>query len=186
MVNRIDRSIPLADDTKPIIKMTAPSSDDKLSDIHNRSDRIDALVKIAKQEYDAKKTYAEIIQRLTLEMNVNWSLSPGTQKGYLNSIRTKFEYNYGIKLQFNNDNFTEIENEAINGKSGRKPSKINIFRTIVRKLEGDDKIPVKGNILANELEAAGGFTPDEANDLIEKMNTNSIIYQSKPGYYNLV
>lgn len=166
--------------------MATPSSNDKLSDIHNRNDRINVLVKIAKQEYDAKKNYAEIVQRLTSEMNGNWSLSPGTQKGYLNTIRAKFEYNYGDKLQSNNDNFTEIENEIINGKSGRKPSKMNIFRTIVRKLEGNDKIPVKGNILANELETVGGFTPDEANDLIEKMNTDSVIYQSKPGYYNLV
>lgn len=167
--------------------MTSPSPNDRLSDIHDRNERIDELVKIAKQEYDANKNYSEIIQKLNYEMTINWSLSQKTQKGYLNVIKTKLEHNHKIRLQSDGiTNSTEIDSEIINGKSEKRLSVKDLFCTTMRNLEGEDKIPVKENMLANELEKTGRFTRDKVNELIEKMNINSVIYQSKPGHYNLV
>ena len=163
------------------------SSSDKLSDLYSRSDRIDALVMIAKQEYDKNKSYSEIIKRLNVEMTCNWALTPTVQHGYLNAIRTKLENTHRIRLQSDGSaNFTEIDNEIINGKSEKRLSVKDLFYTTMRNLEGENKNPVKENLLANELEKTGRFTRDKANELIEKMNTNSVIYQSKPGHYNLV
>ncbi|MDE2589943.1 MAG: hypothetical protein KGL95_09810 [Patescibacteria group bacterium] len=162
------------------------SSNDRLSDIYRRPDRIDALVRIAKQEFDKDKGYSEIIERLHAEMTCNWALTPVTQKGYLNAIRMKIEFQYGIKLQPSDINYIEIEDEIIKGKSEKKVSKNNLFLTTMQKLEGEDKILVKENILINELEKTGKMTRSEADDLIKKMQKQSVIYESKSGHYNLV
>src|SRR5690348_7647607 len=97
---------------------SSPFSNNKLSDISNKIDRIDALVEIARQMFDKNNSYSEIIQKLSLEMTINWTLSSGTQKEYLNAIRTKLDHSYGVKLQSKDGtNFTDTDNEIIKGKS---------------------------------------------------------------------
>lgn len=163
------------------------SVDRKLSDIYDRNERIDELVIIAKQEFDKNKSYRDIIQKLSSEMLYHWSLTPVTQRGYLNVIRTKFENVYGIRLQSDGSiNSTEIDNEIINGKPEKKLSINNLFRTTLQNLEGKDADPVKRNVLSNALVRTGRFTLIEAENLIEKMQKQSVIYESKPDHYNLV
>lgn len=159
----------------------------ELSDIYDRNERINELVIIARQEYDKNKNYRDIIRRLSSEMTCNWSLSPVTQKGYLNVVRTKLEKIYGIRLQSDGStNFTEIDNEIINGKPEKKLSINNLFCAVLQNLEGKDVDPVKKNVFANELVKTERFTLIEAENLIEKMQKQSVIYESKPDHYNLV
>src|SRR5438445_125080 len=63
-----------------------------------KKERIDAIVDIAKQEYDHNLDYTKIIQRLEKEMTINWALSPASKKEYLRTIRTTFEDTYQIRL----------------------------------------------------------------------------------------
>ncbi len=65
-----------------------------------------------------------------------------------------------------------------------KLSKRNLFLSIVRKLEGGDKIPIMENTLCKELEKTGRFTREEAEEWITKMHRESAIFEPKIGYYN--
>lgn len=172
---------------KMVDKNSLTDSKNGLSDISSRKDRIDALVNIAKLEFDKKNNYDEIIHTLNLEMVCNWTLSGGTRKEYVNAVRAKLEYLYGIKLQSNEGtNPAEIGEEILKEKPERKLAKPDQFFQIMRSLEGKDKIPVVHNMLIRELSKSGRFTQDEAEKMVQGMFTRGRIYESRPGQYNLV
>lgn len=159
--------------------------DDELSEINNRRDRIDALVHIAKQEFDNKCSYEEIMHRLNLEMIRNWMLSGGTRNEYLNAVRVRLDYLYGVKLQSRDGNIaTQIE-DAIK-KPEKRLSRPDQFFYIMRTLEGRNRNPIEHNVLVEELEKSGRFTHDEAERMIQGMRIRGRIYESRPGSYNVV
>ena len=57
---------------------------------------------------------------------------------------------------------------------------------IMRGLEGEHKHPVEESQLIEELAKTDKFTEDDARGYLRKMQKDSVIYESKPGYYNIV
>ena len=155
----------------------------QLSGLDNRKDRIDALVNIAKEEFDRKSTYEEILHRLNLEMVGNWALSGGTRKEYVNAARAKLEYLYGIKLQ--PDGTSSTNPDGIGDKQHKKKlSKPDQFFHTMRSHEGTEKNPVGHDMLIGELVKSGRFTQDEAERMVDGLRTRGRIYESRPGRYN--
>lgn len=160
--------------------------EDSLSGLDNRKDRIDALVNIAKEEFDNKSTYEEILHRLNLEMLGRWTLSGGTRKEYINAVRVRLEYLYGIKLQPDNGTSTTSLDGAGNEQHRKKLSKPDQFFHTMRSLEGNEKNPVEHDVLIEELVRSGRFAQDDAERMVDGMRTRGRIYESKPGRYNTV
>ena len=57
---------------------------------------------------------------------------------------------------------------------------------VIRSIEGEHKHPVEESQLVAELAKTDKFTEDEARNDIRKMQKDSVIYEAKPGYYNIV
>ncbi|MDE1863724.1 MAG: hypothetical protein KGI33_12580 [Thaumarchaeota archaeon] len=158
---------------------------DSVSEINNRKDRIDVLVNIAKEEFDKKSTYEEILHRLNLEMLGKWTLSGGTRKEYINAVRARLEYLNGIKLQPSSGISASLDGTC-NEQHKKKLSKPDQFFHVMRSLEGDGKNPVEHDILIEGLVKSGRFTQDEAERMVDGMRTRGRIYESRPDRYNTV
>lgn len=163
------------------------STKNGLENITKKKERIDALVEIAKKEYDARCSYEKIMQTLDLEMTVNWALSSASKREYLKAVKTTFEYTYGIRLmQEEMTSISEIDHNDIKTVSKRSISKIDLFFNTLKSLEGEEKDPVSHNIFKSDLIKTGRFTEEEAEKYIMRMRLQSAIYESKPGRYNIV
>ena len=58
---------------------------------------------------------------------------------------------------------------------------------MTRELEGEEKYPVLAKILIDKLLKSGKFsTEKEITAWIKKLQNESTIYESKPGYFNIV
>jgi len=158
-----------------------------LESITKKKERIDALVEIAKKEYDVRSSYEKIIQTLDLEMTVNWALSTASKREYLKAVKATFEYTYGIRLMPEElTNTNEIDHNDVKTVSKRNISKTDLFFNTLKSLEGEEKDPVSHNIFKSDLIKTGRFTEEEAEKYIMRMQLQSAIYESKPGHYNTV
>ena len=63
---------------------------------------------------------------------------------------------------------------------------MQLFMDVLQSLEGEPKKPVEEKLLYEELVKTEKFTEDEARIYIQKMRKDSVIYEIKPGYYNIV
>ena len=83
-------------------------------------------------------------------------------------------------------NTGKVDLGTLQGRPRSEVSKMQLFMDVIRGLEGDHKHPVEESQLVEELAKTDKFTEDEARNYIRKMQKDSVIYEAKPGYYNIV
>ena len=83
-------------------------------------------------------------------------------------------------------NTGKVDLGTLQGRPRSEVSKMQMFMEIIRSLEGEHKHPVEETNLIDELIKTEKFTEDEARSYIRKMQKDSVIYEVKPGYYNIV
>ena len=83
-------------------------------------------------------------------------------------------------------NTGKVDLGTLQGRPRSEVSKMQLFMDIVRGLEGEHKHPVEESQLIEELAKTDKFTEDDARGYMRKMQKDSVIYESKPGYYNIV
>ena len=83
-------------------------------------------------------------------------------------------------------NTGKVDLGTLQGRPRSEVSKMQMFMEIIRSLEGEHKHPVEESNLIEELTNSEKFTEDEARSYIRKMQKDSVIYEAKPGYYNIV
>ena len=83
-------------------------------------------------------------------------------------------------------NTGKVDLGTLQGRPRSEVSKMQLFMDVIRGLEGEHKHPVEENQLVEELAKTDKFTDDEARNYIRKMQKDSVIYEAKPGYYNIV
>ena len=80
----------------------------------------------------------------------------------------------------------KVDLGTLQGSPRSEVSKMQLFMDVIRGLEGEHKHPVEESQLVEELAKTDKFTDDEARNYIRKMQKDSVIYEAKPGYYNIV
>ena len=83
-------------------------------------------------------------------------------------------------------NTGKVDLGTLQGRPRSEVSKMQLFMDVIRGLEGEHKHPVEESQLVEELAKTDKFTDDEARNYIQKMQKDSVIYEAKPGYYNIV
>jgi len=83
-------------------------------------------------------------------------------------------------------NTGKVDLGTLQGRPRSEVSKMQLFMDVIRGLEGEHKHPVEESQLVEELAKTDKFTEDEARNYIRKMQKDSVIYEAKPGYYNIV
>ena len=83
-------------------------------------------------------------------------------------------------------NTGKVDLGTLQGRPRSEVSKMQLFMDVIRGLEGEHKHPVEESQLVEELAKTEKFTEDEARIYIQKMRRDSVIYEIKPGYYNIV
>jgi len=83
-------------------------------------------------------------------------------------------------------NTGKVDLGTLQGRPRSEVSKMQLFMDVIRGLEGEHKHPVEESQLIDELAKTEKFTEDEARSYIRKMQKDSVIYEAKPGYYNIV
>ena len=83
-------------------------------------------------------------------------------------------------------NTGKVDLGTLQGRPRSEVSKMQLFMDVIRGLEGEHKHPVEESELVEYLAKTDKFTEDEARNYIRKMQKDSIIYEGKPGYYNIV
>jgi len=83
-------------------------------------------------------------------------------------------------------NTGQVDLGVLQGKPHSEISKMQLFMDVMKSLEGDEKRPVEEKTFVKELVKTGKFTEEEARKYIKKLQRESAIYESKPGYYNRV
>jgi len=83
-------------------------------------------------------------------------------------------------------NTGKVDLGTLQGRPRSEVSKMQLFMDVIRGLEGEHKHPVEVSQLVEELAKTDKFTDDEARNYIRKMQKDSVIYEAKPGYYNIV
>ena len=83
-------------------------------------------------------------------------------------------------------NTGKVDLGTLQGRPRSEVSKMQLFMDVIRSLEGEHKHPVEESQLVEELAKTDKFTEDEARNYIRKMQKDSVIYEAKPGYYNIV
>ena len=83
-------------------------------------------------------------------------------------------------------NTGKVDLGTLQGRPRSEVSKMQLFMDVIRSLEGEHKHPVEESQLIDELAKTEKFTEDEARGYIRKMQKDSVIYEAKPGYYNIV
>ena len=83
-------------------------------------------------------------------------------------------------------NTGKVDLGTLQGRPRSEVSKMQLFMDVIRTLEGEHKHPVEESQLIDELAKTEKFTEDEARSYIRKMQKDSVIYEAKPGYYNIV
>ena len=83
-------------------------------------------------------------------------------------------------------NTGKVDLGTLQGRPRSEVSKMQLFMDVIRSLEGEHKHPVEESQLIDELAKTEKFTEDEARSYIRKMQKDSVIYEAKPGYYNIV
>ena len=83
-------------------------------------------------------------------------------------------------------NTGKVDLGTLQGRPRSEVSKMQLFMDVLRSLEGEHKHPVEESQLVEELAKTDKFTEDDARNYIRKMQKDSVIYESKPGYYNIV
>ena len=83
-------------------------------------------------------------------------------------------------------NTGKVDLGTLQGRPRSEVSKMQMFMDIMRGLEGEHKHPVEESQLIDELAKTDKFTEDDARNYIRKMQKDSVIYEAKPGYYNIV
>jgi|TARA_B100001750_G_scaffold5234_1_gene4214 replicative DNA helicase Mcm len=83
-------------------------------------------------------------------------------------------------------NTGKVDLGTLQGRPRSEVSKMQLFMDVMRGLEGEHKHPVEESQLIEELAKTDKFTEDDARGYLRKMQKDSVIYESKPGYYNIV
>jgi replicative DNA helicase Mcm len=83
-------------------------------------------------------------------------------------------------------NTGKVDLGTLQGRPRSEVSKMQLFMDVIRGLEGEHKHPVEESQLVEELAKTEKFTEDQARIYIQKMRKDSVIYEIKPGYYNIV
>ena len=83
-------------------------------------------------------------------------------------------------------NTGKVDLGTLQGRPRSEVSKMQLFMDVIRSLEGEHKHPVEESQLVEELAKTDKFTEDDARNYIRKMQKDSVIYEAKPGYYNIV
>ena len=83
-------------------------------------------------------------------------------------------------------NTGKVDLGTLQGRPRSEVSKMQLFMDVIRGLEGEHKHPVEESQLVEELAKTDKFTDDEARNYIRKMQKDSVIYEAKPRYYNIV
>jgi|TARA_B100000959_G_scaffold143191_1_gene150304 replicative DNA helicase Mcm len=83
-------------------------------------------------------------------------------------------------------NTGKVDLGTLQGRPRSEVSKMQLFMDVIRSLEGEHKHPVEEGQLVEELAKTDKFTEDDARNYIRKMQKDSVIYEAKPGYYNIV
>ena len=83
-------------------------------------------------------------------------------------------------------NTGKVDLGTLQGRPRSEVSKMQLFMDVTRSLEGEHKHPVEESQLVEELAKTDKFTEDDARNYIRKMQKDSVIYEAKPGYYNIV
>ena len=83
-------------------------------------------------------------------------------------------------------NTGKVDLGTLQGRPRSEVSKMQLFMDVIRGLEGEHKHPVEESQLVEELAKTDKFNEDEARNYIRKMQKDSVIYEAKPGYYNIV
>jgi len=83
-------------------------------------------------------------------------------------------------------NTGKVDLGTLQGRPRSEVSKMQLFMDVLRSLEGEHKHPVEESQLVEELAKTDKFTEDDARNYIRKMQKDSVIYEAKPGYYNIV
>jgi len=83
-------------------------------------------------------------------------------------------------------NTGKVDLGTLQGRPRSEVSKMQLFMDVMRGLEGEHKHPVEESQLVEELAKTEKFTEDEVRIYIQKMRKDSVIYEIKPGYYNIV
>jgi len=83
-------------------------------------------------------------------------------------------------------NTGKVDLGTLQGRPRSEVSKMQLFMDVIRGLEGEHKHPVEESQLVEELAKTDKFTEDDARNYIRKMQKDSVIYEAKPGYYNIV
>jgi replicative DNA helicase Mcm len=83
-------------------------------------------------------------------------------------------------------NTGKVDLGVLQGRPRSEVSKMQLFMDVMKSLEGEHKSPVEEKQLVEELVKTGKYNDEEAKNFIRKMARDSSIYESKPGYYNIV
>tara|TARA_B100000676_G_scaffold127586_1_gene126636 strand:- start:124 stop:1029 length:906 start_codon:yes stop_codon:yes gene_type:complete len=100
------------------------------------------------------------------------------------------EYFKTIIFKLNAENSLKIDIIGTNFQFEERPrsevSKMQVFVDVIKSLEGEHKTPVEEKQLVEELVKTEKFGVEEAKNFIRKMARDSLIYESKPGCYNIL
>ncbi|RMF31167.1 MAG: ATPase [Candidatus Nitrosothermus koennekii] len=77
----------------------------------------------------------------------------------------------------------KVDLGVLHGMPQSERSKRQLFFDIFKALAGPEDESVEREKLVEELVKTGRFSEDEANELIDRMNREGVIYETKAGYY---
>ena len=80
----------------------------------------------------------------------------------------------------------KVDLMVLHGKGSSQLNRLQLFMDVLKSLEGDRKVPVPEEDLLNEMAGTGKFTPEDARKFLQKMISEGIIYETRPGHYNRV
>lgn len=100
-------------------------------------------------------------------------------------IISKQDGYYNIPTQEEQQKIMEEERKE-NEKRQLQTFRFQLLLDMMKSLEGDEKKPVDVTMLIKELVKTGKFTEEEVRIYIKNLQRESVIYESKSGYYNRV
>lgn len=150
-----------------------------------RKKRLDYLVDVAINEMKLHNNSEVAVEKLDNIITAEMGLSPKLKEQYILDVDKILEFEHGITLH-SAKYLARLKRDigSLAAKPYSKPSKMQQFLNILSVLEGDERKPVDADTFLEELVKTGKFSEFEAENYIQRMLNESLIYESKPGYYN--
>ncbi|MEM2855687.1 MAG: minichromosome maintenance protein MCM [Candidatus Nitrosocaldaceae archaeon] len=161
--------------TKRINPILSKEAEDKIYEYYLTMRNVDSegIITVTPRQLEALIRLAAARARLLLKEVVDVS----------DTERAIYLFNSMLKTAGVDVNTGKVDIGVLHGMPQSERSKRQIFFDIFKKLGGVEEKAVERDALVNELVKSGRFSEEEANALIDKLNREGVIYETKPGYY---